>query len=95
MENERFTWDDSKASTNLEKHDVEFDEAAKVFDDPNKVEWWDETHSTPREDRFKLIGHSGRRLLVVVYTERGARRHIITAWKADKDDRKAYENQRP
>jgi uncharacterized DUF497 family protein len=94
VQKERFSWDDDKAATNLEKHDVDFEEAAKALDDPSKVEWWDEDHSSPSEDRFILIGHSGSRLLVVVYTERGKRKHIISAWKAEKDDRKAYEAQR-
>lgn len=94
MEDERFSWNDDKATSNVEKHEVPFQEAVKALDDVNKVEWWDEEHSTTREDRFMLIGHSGARLLVVVYTERGSRKHIITAWKAEKDDRKIYERQR-
>ena len=94
MESERFSWDDEKAASNLTKHDVSFEEAAKALDDLDKVEWWDEEHSTRSEDRYVLIGHSGSRLLVVVYTERQRLKHIITAWKAEKDDRKIYQEQR-
>ena len=92
---ERFSWDGDKAASNLEEHDVSFDEASKVFDDPCKVERYDSEHSRPGEDRFKMIGHSGSRMLVVVYTERKGKKHIISSWKATKNDRKAYERQRP
>jgi uncharacterized DUF497 family protein len=34
----RFCWDDSKAASNLEKHDVSFEAATYVFDDPMKLE---------------------------------------------------------
>ena len=96
MQNERFSWDDDKADKNPIKHDgVTFDEAARVFDDANRVERFDAEHSDRDEDRFKVIGHSGSRMLVVIYTERGVRKHIISAWKADKNDRKAYKRQRP
>jgi len=30
-----FEWDPVKASTNVEKHAVDFDTAAEIFDDPN------------------------------------------------------------
>ena len=78
------------------KHDgVTFDEAAEVFDDHCRVGRYDAEHSRRNEDRFKTFGHSGSRLLVVIYTVRGARKHIISAWKADSNDRKAYQRQRP
>ena len=96
MQNARFSWDDDKAAGNQSKHDgVTFDEAAKVFDDASRVERYDAEHSLRNEDRFKMIGHSGSRLLVVIYTERGVRKHIISAWKAERNDRKAYQKQRP
>jgi uncharacterized DUF497 family protein len=31
-----FEWDEEKARSNLSKHDVSFDEATSVFDDPFK-----------------------------------------------------------
>ena len=96
MQNDNFSWDDDKATANPGKHDgVTFEEASRVFADPNRVEQFDAEHSDAREDRFKMIGHSGSRLLVVIYAERGVRRHIISAWKAEKNDRKAYKRQRP
>jgi hypothetical protein len=96
MRSDRLSWDDDWAAGNPIKHDgVTFDEATKVFDDPTKVEWLDARHCRKGEGSFKIIGHSGNHLLVVINSERGARKHILSAWKADKHDREAYLRQRP
>ncbi len=54
----RFEWDGHKAALNLRNHDVSFDEASTVFDDPLAVIFDDEMHSTA-EVRELIIGHSG------------------------------------
>ena len=52
VQNERFSWDDEKAASNVEKHDgVTFEEAAIALDDVNRVERWDQVHSSSNEDR--------------------------------------------
>ncbi|MEO8498040.1 MAG: BrnT family toxin, partial [Planctomycetota bacterium] len=44
------------------------------------------------EDRFVILGQShGRRLVVVVFTERGENIRIITARPASRRERKDYE----
>ena len=50
-----FEWDAEKAAANLKKHGIDFYEAARVFDDENRKEYYDETHSDV-EDRFQTIG---------------------------------------
>ena len=89
----RFEWDDVKAKINLKIHGVSFDEASEVFFDPNAIEGFDSEHSA-REDRFYIIGFSTRRLLYVVYAERGARENtirVISARKAEGKKKKEYE----
>ena len=67
----RFTWHSEKATANLSKHDVSFEEATTVFGDPLSLTIRDPVHSED-ETRFVLIGQSFRgRLLVVVHTEVG------------------------
>lgn len=61
----------------MEKHGVDFDTAVKVFFDPNRVEYYDKSHSTD-EDRFITIGFGGK-LLFVVYTERKENVRLISA----------------
>jgi uncharacterized DUF497 family protein len=86
-----FEWDPNKARRNLEIHGVSFDEASTAFKDPLSLTIGDPLRSD-EEDRFILIGNSGRdRLLVVVQTERGETIRIISARKATKKERKQYE----
>ena len=74
-----FEWDNKKAKQNLKKHGVSFEEASTVFCDPLARTIQDPLHSV-EEDRFVNLGESqSRRLLVVVFTERGDRIRIISA----------------
>ena len=50
-----FEWDEQKASQNLEKHGVSFEEAATVFGDPLSLTIADSLHSTD-EERYVIIG---------------------------------------
>ncbi len=87
-----FEWDEKKAGTNLGKHGVSFEEAATVFGDPLSLTIADPLHSD-MEDRSIIMGTSERRrLLVVVFTERGERIRIISARAATAHERRAYEN---
>ena len=74
-----FEWDPEKASTNLSKHGVPFDEAKTVFDDTFYVDFYDPDHSFG-EHRFIIMGESRQgRLLMVSYTERGENLRLISA----------------
>ncbi|MCP3902947.1 MAG: BrnT family toxin [Planctomycetes bacterium] len=86
-----FEWDPEKASENLAKHGVAFEEAATAFGDPISITIDDPAHSED-EDRFVLIGTSVRnRLVVVVFTERDDRIRFISARLATPRERKDYE----
>ncbi|NUM52990.1 MAG: BrnT family toxin [Candidatus Hydrogenedentes bacterium] len=63
----RFTWDPKKATANVAKHGISFEEARSVFFDEHAVEFYDDEHSE-WEDRFLLLGMSSRlRLLMVCH----------------------------
>jgi uncharacterized protein len=86
-----FEWDEEKAKTNVSKHGVSFLEARTVFGDQLAMTISDPLHSGS-EERFVELGYSNQgRLLVVVYTERGARIRIISARTATRTEREAYE----
>ena len=86
-----YEWDNNKALTNLAKHDVSFEEAKTVFDDPLYVDFYDPDHSY-NEQRFILLGESTQgRLLFVSYMERNNAIRIISAREATQSERKAYE----
>jgi len=88
-----FEWDPRKAAANLRKHDVSFDEAT-AFADPFGIVVDDPRHST-EEVRVALLGHSeSRRLLAVMFTERGDRIRLISARKATRREHRQYEEGR-
>jgi uncharacterized DUF497 family protein len=88
-----FEWDPSKASLNLKKHGVAFDEAKTVFFDEFAVQFFDEPHSTT-EDRFLMLGLSSlSRILIVCHCEPGDAGviRIISARKATKTEKSFYQ----
>ena len=87
----QFDWDQTKASANLSKHGVSFDEARTVFDDPLYVDFYDPDHSDD-ERRYVIFGQSERgRLLMVSYTEADDGVRIISSREATPAERKEYE----
>ncbi|MFG6667494.1 BrnT family toxin [Halomonas sp. HNIBRBA4712] len=87
-----FDWDPHKDAANRRKHDVSFQEAKTAFTDEFGRLISDPDHSV-EEDRFILLGTSIQsRLLVVCHCIReGETIRIISARKANKRERKAYE----
>ena len=84
----KFEWDKEKAKLNLQKHGIQFETAAKVFLDKNRIEIFDQTHSI-EEDRYITIGLAGD-VLFVVYTERNPKIRLISARLATAKERKLY-----
>jgi hypothetical protein len=90
----RFEWDEQKATANLAKHGVAFEEAATVFGDPLSDTFDDPDHSI-EEQRFLIIGTSDRgRMLIVAHADDGAIVRIISAREPTAGERKAYEESR-
>ncbi|MDF0645463.1 MAG: BrnT family toxin [Nitrospira sp.] len=86
-----FDWDERKASVNLKKHGVSFQEAAMVFGDPLAITFPDPDHSE-HEPRFLTFGVSrSNRLLIVAHTERAGKTRIISARLMTKQERIIYE----
>jgi len=92
MDDLRFVWDPRKARENSRKHGVTFEEAQTVFFDDYALLAGDPDHSD-EEDRFLLLGISSiLRILVVChcYRESDSEIRLISARKADKDERREY-----
>ena len=88
-----FEWDLRKASGNLAKHRVSFEEASSVFGDPLARIAEDPRHSI-REQRWVILGLSNLpRMLAVMFTERGDAIRIISARRATSRERKSYEKE--
>ena len=88
----RFEWHGAKAAANRAKHKITFEEATTVFGDPFGRIGDDPRHSNG-EQRYVLLGQSNRRrLLVVMFTERGEAIHLISARRATRRERTEYED---
>ena len=78
-----------KERINIAKHGIDFATASHVLLDPDRLEYYDEKHSTANEDRFVTIGFAGD-VLTVVYTERTDVLRIISARIATKKEKVIY-----
>ncbi|MBA4391345.1 MAG: hypothetical protein C0399_10460 [Syntrophus sp. (in: bacteria)] len=87
----RFEWDPRKATANLKKHGVTFQEAATVFGDPLAITFQDPDHSMDEERRMTFGQSLQKRLIIVSHTERKVRTRIISARLMDRKERVIYE----
>ncbi len=76
---------------NWRKHKIHFEDAARIFLDENRIDYFDELHSDD-EERWKVIGLV-MNVLVVIYTERGEKLRLISARKAEKEEQEEYYGQ--
>lgn len=87
-----YEWDEEKAASNIQKHKVDFADAATVFEDEQALTIEDED---PDEERFVTMGRDALgRVIVVVYTWRGDLIRIISARKATPQEREVYGGKR-
>ena len=90
-----FEWDMKKASSNLRKHRISFNEATTVFRDPQAISIYDNVHSE-FEDRWVTLGISDKgRILVVCHTfvqlnTDTVRIRIFSSRKANQQEQKNY-----
>ena len=98
--NTRFEWDPVKAAGNVRKHGVSFETAIRVFADPFALSQHDRIEGG--EYRWQTLGLvEGHVLLLVVHTIRETDEdghaveviRIISARKADKSERRRYEQE--
>lgn len=91
-----FEWDEEKAQMNLRKHQISFEEAARVFDDPLAISRLDRI--VDGDCRWKTLGLvKGCLLLVVAHTVRDEQNgteiiRIISARRAEPKERRKYEH---
>ena len=83
-----FEWDEEKNGSNLEKHGIDFETAMLIWEGPvvEKVS----NRRDYGENRFVVFGMVDNRVLAVVYTWRDNRCRIISARKANRNERRAY-----
>lgn len=89
-----FEWDSGNIDKNYEKHGVSPNEAEEVFLDRSVIIVPDIVHSY-KEVRLIAIGLSGsKHILFVVFTRRAQGIRIISARRANKKERRLYEEKK-
>ena len=87
----RFTWDEKKNKANFKKHGVDFNDAVRAWYDPDRLDIFDEKHSSDEEIRWTFLGTAAGIILFVVETEPDEETVcIISARKALKYEQEVY-----
>ena len=84
-----FEWDENKNQTNIRRRGIDFNDAVRIFLDAYYIEEEDERQDYG-EQRFNVIGQVNGRILFVTYTYRGEKIRIISARRAEPDERRKY-----
>lgn len=82
-------WDQNKNQINQKKHGIDFLDAIEIFNDYDRIEYIDNKKDY-NELRYQTIGIVQEMVLFVVYTHRKGYCRIISARKANKDERETY-----
>jgi uncharacterized DUF497 family protein len=84
-----FEWDETKNISNFKKHEISFEIAQGIFDNPT-IDIIDNRFNY-QETRIKTIGRlENEIILVVIRTDRNGVIRLISARKARKDEREYY-----
>jgi uncharacterized protein len=85
-----FQWDVIKSASNEDKHGISFEQAAQIFRHPvlSKID----DRRDYGEPRFIALGTYDGEILCVVFTERDSDIRLISARKANRHERKEYQD---
>jgi len=90
MEDDKWSWHDAKARKNAREHRVTFEQAKAVFGDLAADQVVDDREDYG-EERINITGRDGSgNLLVVTYTMRAWRKHLISARKATTNEQDEF-----
>ncbi len=84
-----FEWDEAKNQANRRKHRVDFEIAQRIFD--GYVLTWIDMRRDYGETRAGAIGRTEGMTLAVIFTRRRHRIRLISARKANRNERTIYE----
>ena len=81
-------WDQNKNIINIKKHGIDFDDADKIFKNPilTKID----ERIDYKEKRWIGIGRLEKVTVVLIFTKRGKKIRIISMRKANKIERRIY-----
>lgn len=83
-------WDEAKAASNLSKHSIDFNDAMEVLAGPSLLRRSDRN----KEERWLAIGEMEGRVIAIAFTWRGDTLRIISARRARKNEKRAYDHKK-
>lgn len=83
-----FTWNESKRTTNLRKHELDFTDAESVFNGPTQTE--EDKRNYRGQQRFNTTGLLGMTVVVICHTETEDEIHIISMRKAENHETRKF-----
>jgi len=83
-----FEWDEAKSRKNLEERGFDFELAARIF--AGDLLEHEDRRRNYSERRIVSVGEIDSEIFVVVHTQHGANRRIISARQANRRERDAY-----
>ncbi|MBN1790743.1 MAG: BrnT family toxin [Bacteroidales bacterium] len=83
-----FEFDDKKSISNKAKHGIDFIEAQKLWNDPERIEIPARNLDEPR---FMIIGRIGMDIWSGIFTIRNKNIRIISVRKARENEKEIYE----
>ena len=86
-----FEWDAGKAAANLKKHNLSFESATTVFQDPLAVTFPDLDHSADERREITIGRTMDQQVVFVSHCERGERIRMISARLATPSESRQYE----
>jgi len=88
MTDEGFEWDEAKRAWTLRDRALDFEDAARVFEGVHRER--EDARRAYGEPRYAATGEVDGVVITVVWTPRGGRRRIISAWPASNRERREY-----
>ena len=85
-----FEWNEKKNQANIRVHEIDFHDAWRIFDYPMIVKT--DTRKDYGEQRLVGLGQLDRAVVVAVFTKRGGVTRIISIRRANRNERKIYED---
>ena len=85
----KFEWDDNKNETNIQRHGIDFHDAALIFEHPTLIKH--DIRKDYGEKRLVGLGLLFEVEVVIVFTNRSRAIRVISIRRANKNERKVYQ----
>jgi len=86
----KFEYDKTKSSINKSKHNIDFEEAQRLWDDPYSFEI--PSPQSEDEDRFLVLGQIDLKNYTAIITYRATNIRIISVRRSREKENKLYES---